>query len=175
MGLVVVQMRLYCDDSWVDVRLTHFGGRWLAATIDALAPLDGRIEVLIMTAPAELFGRRSRRLVADRTSLVSASDPRAVALNRVHRGRGLGSRNAGVRPERRRLKVMAANRRHVVPNPKGGWDVKKPGADRSSGHFDTQEQAVNRAREILGRSGGGELTTHGTDGAIRDSDTIPPG
>ena len=26
------------------------------------------------------------------------------------------------------------NRRHVVPNPGGGWDVKKPGADRASAH-----------------------------------------
>lgn len=27
----------------------------------------------------------------------------------------------------------------------------------------------------LGDSGGGELVTHGTDGKIRDSDTVPPG
>lgn len=70
---------------------------------------------------------------------------------------------------------MSGNRRHVVPNPEGGWDVKKPGADRSSGHFDTQKQAEDRGREILERSGGGELTTHRPDGRIRDSDTVPPG
>lgn len=65
--------------------------------------------------------------------------------------------------------------RHVNPSPEGGWDVNKPGADRSSGHFDTQAEAIQRAREILDRSGGGELTIHGRDGRIRDSDTVPPG
>lgn len=68
-----------------------------------------------------------------------------------------------------------ANRRHVVPSPQGGWDVKKDGATRSSGHFDTQRAAESRAREIVRRAGGGEVTTHGTDGRIRDSDTVPPG
>ncbi|MEV5360559.1 DUF2188 domain-containing protein [Micrococcus luteus] len=67
------------------------------------------------------------------------------------------------------------NARHVVPNEGGGWDVRKPGASRSSGHFDTQSAAVDRAREILRNDGGGELRTHGRDGRIRDSDTIPPG
>lgn len=70
---------------------------------------------------------------------------------------------------------MPANRRHVSPNRDGGWDVNKPGADRSSGHFDTQGEAIQRARQILERSGGGELTIHGRDGRIRDSDTVPPG
>jgi len=67
------------------------------------------------------------------------------------------------------------NERHVVPNDTGGWDVRAPNAERSSGHFDTQAQAIERAREILGNSGGGELIIHGTDGRIRDADTVPPG
>jgi hypothetical protein len=65
--------------------------------------------------------------------------------------------------------------RHVVRNPKGGWDVKKPGGSRSSGHFDTQAEAEARAKEILRNSGGGEAVIHGEDGRIRDSDTVPPG
>jgi len=68
-----------------------------------------------------------------------------------------------------------ANRRHVVPSPQGGWDIKKDGGKRSSGHFDTQRAAESRAREIVRNAGGGEVTTHGTDGRIRDSDTVPPG
>lgn len=32
---------------------------------------------------------------------------------------------------------MGKNDRHVVPNPEGGWDVKAPGARRSSSHHDT--------------------------------------
>jgi hypothetical protein len=67
------------------------------------------------------------------------------------------------------------NNRHVVPNPKGGWDVKAPGADRSSKHTDTQGEAIGRAREIVKNNGGGEVTIHGRDGKIRDSDTVAPG
>jgi hypothetical protein len=70
---------------------------------------------------------------------------------------------------------MSRNSRHVVPSPRGGWDVLKPGAQRRSDHAPTQGAAINRAREILGDSGGGELRIHGRDGRIRDSDTVPPG
>lgn len=69
---------------------------------------------------------------------------------------------------------MAKNSRHVVPNPKGGWDVVKPGAQRRSDHASTQGAAIDRAREILGGRGGGEIRIHGKDGRIRDSDTVPP-
>ena len=64
--------------------------------------------------------------------------------------------------------------RHVVPNPTGGWDVKKPNADRSSGHFDKQTQADRKADQILENIGGGENLTHGRDGRIREKDTVPP-
>jgi predicted RNase H-like HicB family nuclease len=49
---------------------------------------------------------------------------------------------------------MPRNERHVVPNPKGGWDVKAPKANRSSSHHDTQAEAEARAKEILARVGG---------------------
>jgi hypothetical protein len=45
---------------------------------------------------------------------------------------------------------MPRKERHIVPNPVGGWDIKKPGAERSSGHFDRQSDAIDRAKEILG-------------------------
>lgn len=64
------------------------------------------------------------------------------------------------------------NARHVVPDPEGGWDVKMPDAERASGHFDTQEDAINRAREILQNDGGGELRIHGENGQIREANTI---
>jgi hypothetical protein len=66
-------------------------------------------------------------------------------------------------------------RRHVVANPKAGWDVKKPGSSRASVHADTQQEAVDRARDIVRNQGGGEVRIHGRDGKIRDSDTIAPG
>ena len=65
--------------------------------------------------------------------------------------------------------------RHVVANPKGGWDVKKQGSSRASTHADTQQEAVARARDIVRNQGGGEVRIHGRDGKIRDSDTIAPG
>src|SRR6476660_4734236 len=67
------------------------------------------------------------------------------------------------------------NVRHVVPNPAGGWDVKKGHAGRSSGHSDTQAEATKRAAEIVKNAGGGEVRIHGKDGKIRDADTIAPG
>jgi uncharacterized protein YdaT len=70
---------------------------------------------------------------------------------------------------------MPRNERHVVPSPEGGWDVKAPGADRSSAHVDTQQQGIDRAREIVHNTGGGEVVIHRPDGTIRDSDTIRPG
>ena len=70
---------------------------------------------------------------------------------------------------------MPTNRRMVSPNPDGGWDVRKPGASRSSGHFDTQREAIDRAREVVAGSGGGEVTIQGRQGKIRDSDTVAPG
>ena len=67
------------------------------------------------------------------------------------------------------------NERHVVSNPEGGWDVKAPSSTRRSSHHDTQADAIDRAREIVGNSGGGEIVIHGRDGRIRDSDTVAPG
>lgn len=65
--------------------------------------------------------------------------------------------------------------RHVVPNSEGGWDVKKPHADRSSAHADTQANAEARAKEIVSNLGGGEVIIHRPDGRIRDRDTVAPG
>ena len=70
---------------------------------------------------------------------------------------------------------MSTNNRHVVPNPDGGWDVVKPDAERASSHHDTQQQAIDRGREIVNNLGGGELRIHGRNGQIRDSDTVAPG
>jgi hypothetical protein len=70
---------------------------------------------------------------------------------------------------------MPRNERHVVPNPTGGWDVKAPGARRSSAHLDTQADGIDRARQIMHNAGGGEVVIHRPNGSIRDSDTVPPG
>jgi hypothetical protein len=70
---------------------------------------------------------------------------------------------------------MPRNERHVVRNPRGGWDVKAPGAKRSSAHVQTQADGIDRARRIVENTGGGEIVIHRPDGTIRDSDTVFPG
>lgn len=67
------------------------------------------------------------------------------------------------------------NARHVTPHPDGGWQVTAPGASRPSARTPTQAEAIDRARDIIQNSGGGEVVIHGRNGQIRDSDTIPPG
>jgi uncharacterized protein YdaT len=59
---------------------------------------------------------------------------------------------------------------HVVPNPRGGWDVKKNGADRASIHTDTKQEAVNKGRDISNNQGT-EFVIHGKDGRIQQSDS----
>jgi uncharacterized protein YdaT len=65
---------------------------------------------------------------------------------------------------------MARNSHHVVPNPDGGWDVKRSGASRASVHTDTKQQAVDQGREIS-RNQGTEFVIHNKDGRISRSDS----
>jgi hypothetical protein len=71
-------------------------------------------------------------------------------------------------------KAMANNDedRYVVKH-EDGWAVKKENADRASGVFRTQKEAIDRAREIVEKSGGGrgEIRIQGRDGNFRDSDS----
>lgn len=73
---------------------------------------------------------------------------------------------------------MPRDTHHVVHNINGGWDVKRGGGRRSSGHFNTKKDAVNAGREIS-RNQGTEFLIHGLDGKIQFSnshgnDPCPP-
>ena len=59
---------------------------------------------------------------------------------------------------------------HVVPNPKGGWDVKRGGTGRASSHHDNKRDAIDRGREIS-RNQNTELRIHNRDGKIGQSDS----
>lgn len=59
---------------------------------------------------------------------------------------------------------------HVVPNPDGGWDVKRGGASRASSHHDTKQDAIDRGREIS-RNQRTEFRIHNKDGKIARSDS----
>ena len=65
--------------------------------------------------------------------------------------------------------------RIVQPRKSGGWEVVAPHADRASAVESTQRKAEIRAKEIVKKAGGGEVVIKGTDGRIRDSDTVAPG
>ena len=63
--------------------------------------------------------------------------------------------------------------RYVVPNTeRGGWDVVKEDHQRVSAHLDRKADAVNRAREIVGNQGGGEIRIANKEGKLIDSDTV---
>lgn len=65
---------------------------------------------------------------------------------------------------------MPKKEHHVVPNPKGGWDIKKNKAERISGHFDKKQDAVDRGREIS-KNQKSELVIHRKDGTIERKDS----
>ena len=65
---------------------------------------------------------------------------------------------------------MARQTHHVVPNPKGGWNVKRGGAQRSSGHFNTKKEAVHAGRQMSIKQGT-EFVIHGLNGRIQSSDS----
>ena len=65
---------------------------------------------------------------------------------------------------------MAKKSYHVVPNPKGGWSVKKATATRASKHFDKKSDAITQARD-LSKKEGTELIIHGRDGTIKSKDS----
>jgi hypothetical protein len=59
---------------------------------------------------------------------------------------------------------------HVVPNPKGGWDLKRGGGDRASSHHETKREAVDAGRRVS-RTQGTELRIHNKDGRIAGGDS----
>ncbi|HYU30791.1 MAG TPA: DUF2188 domain-containing protein [Thermoanaerobaculia bacterium] len=65
---------------------------------------------------------------------------------------------------------MSRNAQHVVPNPNGGWSVKKGGAAKATRTFATQGKAISYARE-LSKNQGSELYVHKRDGTIRSKDS----
>lgn len=65
---------------------------------------------------------------------------------------------------------MSKDQHHVVPNPAGGWDVKRSGGERASVHAETKQEAIDKGREIS-RNQQTELVIHNRDGKISGSDS----
>jgi uncharacterized protein YdaT len=64
---------------------------------------------------------------------------------------------------------MSKPTQHVVPH-SDGWAVRKSGADRVTEVFKTQQEAIDRARDIS-KNQETEMFTHGRDGRIRERDS----
>lgn len=68
---------------------------------------------------------------------------------------------------------------HVVSNPdRGGWDAKRPHADRASKHFEKKADAMQWSRDLAKREVL-ELIPHRQDGQIQNpnsygNDPCPP-
>jgi hypothetical protein len=60
----------------------------------------------------------------------------------------------------------------VVPRPDGRWSSRRAGASRASRVHDNQAEAQRAANGFALRSGGGGVRIHGTDGKIREANTI---
>ncbi len=65
---------------------------------------------------------------------------------------------------------MSKKGQHVVPNG-NKWSVRRTGAARASGIYETQREAIAVARTIA-RNQGTELYVHGRDGRIRERDSF---
>lgn len=64
---------------------------------------------------------------------------------------------------------MAGKNQHVVPH-QGEWAVKGAGNQKATSVHNTQQQAVDAAREIA-RNQQSELVIHRPDGRIREKDS----
>lgn len=64
--------------------------------------------------------------------------------------------------------------RIVYRNNERNWVNKRLDAEKASSVHSTQQAAEKAAREMLRRSGGGELITKDREGRIRSKDTIAP-
>ena len=73
-------------------------------------------------------------------------------------------------PEHIRGEIMPRKEHHVVPNPDGGWDVKRENAKRASGHYETKKEAMDAGRR-MSINQGTELIPHRKDGLIQRPDS----
>ncbi|RIX73643.1 DUF2188 domain-containing protein [Acidovorax cavernicola] len=64
---------------------------------------------------------------------------------------------------------MSKATQHVVPH-SDGWAVRKSGSDRVTEVFQTQQEAIDRARDIS-KNQETEMFVHGRDGRIRERDS----
>ena len=65
--------------------------------------------------------------------------------------------------------------RNVYRRSDGVWVNKRADSERASSLHSTQAEAYAQARDMLRRSGGGDVTISGLNGQFREKNTISPG
>jgi hypothetical protein len=66
------------------------------------------------------------------------------------------------------------NDRYVVRRPGVGWAVVKENHQRASSLLPTQQEAIERAKEITGNLGGGEVRVQNRHGEFRQGERAKP-
>lgn len=152
---------LALDEEWIGDR------ELLQRALDATRPSSGVRPLTFLIFVDRSGGFRWRLIAANGRLLAEAPESYA------RRGE---ARNALAHLSSWLRNTVVAERvpeRWVVPSQQGGWDVFAPDTQRASKHFERQQDAIARAREILRNSGGGELIIQNREGRIRESDTVP--
>jgi Uncharacterized protein conserved in bacteria (DUF2188) len=81
--------------------------------------------------------------------------------------------SAASRPRNGYALPMSRHREaHIIPGSKGAWEVVEPGAGAAHSQHSTKREAVEQAKDLLQRHGGGEAVVHGRDGRIRQSESV---
>jgi hypothetical protein len=62
---------------------------------------------------------------------------------------------------------------HVVPGPKGGWNVVSSGATKARKHFEDQDSAIAFARRVS-KAEGVDVYVHAADGTVQDKHRYSP-
>jgi hypothetical protein len=65
---------------------------------------------------------------------------------------------------------MARKSHHIVPDPDGGWNVRKGGSAKASKHFEKKDAAITWGRQVS-RNQQSELVIHRRDGTIQQKDS----
>ena len=65
---------------------------------------------------------------------------------------------------------MSRKFHHIVPDPKGGWNVKRSGTEKGTLHTDKKQDAIEKGREVS-RNQGTEFYIHRKDGKIQQKDS----
>lgn len=66
-----------------------------------------------------------------------------------------------------------ATKRYIRPST-SGWDVLREGDRRGVTRAATKREAIDAARKILRKAGGGEIKVMNSYGKVTEADTVPP-